>query len=218
MWQRSKIVSILLCKTEYCATTVNIIFNVTSNKPVPPPPPIDDDTPLRVANVNTDWNDIHNKFRTYFNYSMITLNYTRWINGTTMKNLNSSVMNIEMKVYTALTNLTDPQPHNIVEAVLILVDSLEYVNALFNGLYYTIEQLPTKIFKDSIIEHISYAPMNFVLHMGYFGWDGYRLYNDIKSEKYLDMCRRAAIIFRKFMYYDDDTLDEIHNRVSVYEI
>jgi len=201
----------------FSGTTVNIIFNVSTDKPIPPPPPIDDDFANRLE-LGTNWTDIHQKFRTYYNYSMITLNYTKWINGTTSRNLNSSVMSIEMKGYTALMLLYNPTPANILEAVLTIIDSLEYLNALFNGLYFAIEQIPQKIFKDSIFEHIAYTPLNLVLHLGYFVWDGYRLYNDWKADKYLDMSRRVAILFRKFMYFDEDTLDEILNKVSMSDI
>lgn len=209
----------------YSGDTVNIVFNVTTQAPVPRPSPFSaneesteyptiEEEEHSLLEVRTNWTDLHEKFREYYNYSMIILNYTKWINGTTSKNLNSSVMNIEMNLYTSLMELQKPEP-NIQEAILTLIDITLHVNALFNGIYFSIVQIPEKIFKDSVFQHIDYLPLNLLLHSGYFVYDGYRLYDDIVDKKYFDMCRRITIIIRKFLYFDEDVLDEINNGVSV---
>ncbi len=196
----------------HCGTTINIMINVTSARPVPPPPPVDDDLPMRV---NANWTDIHNNFRTYFNYSMITLNYTKWINATTANNLNSSVMDIEMKGYTAITLLNDA---NTMEGILTFIDVLSYVNTFFNGIYYTIQQLPVAMTKDTIFEHLAYAGLNQLLHVGYYAWNGWKLYGDFSAKEYDDVPRRIAIIFRRIIYFDEDTLDEINNGVDQWDV
>ncbi len=201
----------------FSGCTLNVIFNVTSDKPIPPPPPIEDDTPMTTA-VGTNWTDIHHKFREYYNYTMIAFNYTRWVNATTSKNLNSSVMNIEMKAYTALMLLNNPKEKNILEAVLTAIDILDYMNVLFNAIYFTVEQVPMNILKDSIIQHFSYAPVNSILHIGYVGWDSYKIVTDLKEGNYRDLSRRIAVIFRKLLYFDDDTLDEIFAKVPIADI
>jgi hypothetical protein len=189
---------------------VNLILNVTSDHPTPPDPPKEEDDKLFRKNSNGE--GIHDTFRAYFNYTMITLNYTKWVNTTTINNLNSSVLDIEMKWYTAILEFSKP---NVMEGVLLLTDSLAFVNKLFNGLYFTTQQLPEKVFKDSIFEHITYAHRNLIQHLGYFIYHGKLLLDDWNSKQYLDMCRRIAVLARKVLYFDEDVLDDISTVLEI---
>jgi hypothetical protein len=219
----------------YIGDAVNIIFNVTSLSPIPRPAPSSDpmvsplDLPVDLpvdgkgelrqvvpmSGPRTDWEDVHKKFRLYYNYSMLVLNYTKWINATTSNNLNSSVMGIEMNLYTGIKLLKDP---TMVEGVMTLIDIVLDVNGLFNGIYFAIVQIPQKMLKDTVFEHIDYLWLNLLQHVGYFIYHGYRLVEDILAHKYLDMVRRTTIIARRFLYFDEDVLDDIHNGVSVNDI
>ena len=192
----------------YLGNSVNIVVNVTSDKPVPPPPPSFNIQAVELT-VGTNWTDIHSKFLGAFNYTITTLNYTHWVNETTAHNLNHSIIGIELKAYTAIMCLTDPKHRDVLEAVLSIFDMLEYDNTLFNGIYYTVKQLPKAVIKNSIFEHIKYAPLNFFLHLGFVIWDGSKMITDIKTGNTKDMVRRIATIFRKIIYFDEDTLEEI---------
>lgn len=199
----------------YSGDIINAIFNVTQKQPIPLPPPImlpqrnDDDYLVHtlpsqsLTQPNINWDDFHKDFRMYFNYSMIYLNYTKWINATTFRNLNSSVTNIELSLYNAF-NAKDQR-----EQVLTFIDITLYLNALFNGFYFTGLQLPKKITKNTVFQHPEYFGLNLLLHSGYFLYDGGKIAMDIKDKKYFDMVRRISIIVRKMFYLDDDILDEI---------
>ena len=205
------------CGGYYSGNTVNMIFNVTSPKPMPPPYP-DDDSLMHFPHglgITTNWTDIHLKFREYYNYTMISLNYTKWINATTATNLNSSVMNSELKIYNSFMSFSKG---DIIEGILDIIDTLEYLNKFYNGVYYTIEQVPTKILKDTVFEYITFLPLNLLQHLGYFAWDGYKIYDDLQKHKYADMCRRIAIVARKFLYFDEDVLDDITHHVQLSDL
>lgn len=209
----------------YSGEIINLLVNVTSPNPIPEPPPIstqdlvfdysplsDEVTPLKIT-----WDEFHTYFQRYFNYSMISLNYTKWINATTANNLNESTWKIELSVYKGVKELMNPKP-NIREAVLTFTDIFQFLNQLFRGVYFTIEQIPKKVWKDTVFEHLDYLYLNLLQHSGYFIWNGWKLYEDIRDSKYLDMIRRITTILRKFLYFDEDVLDDILSGVTVEDI
>lgn len=198
---------------ESAGKVVNIVLNVTSDHPTPPDPPTKEDDELSNLKIALG-EGIHDTFRAYFNYTMITLNYTKWVNTTTINNLNSSVMDMEMKWHLAVTELSKPQP-NVLEGFLLFTDSLQFVNKLFNGIWFTMQQAPERMFKDSIFQYITYAHQNLIQHLGYFLYHGKLLLDDMQNKQYLDMCRRLAIIFRKILYFDEDVLDDISTVLEI---
>ena len=211
----------------YSGDILNLVLNVTTPSPVPIPDPTNEPYIMKhsfvqpvtyeLEEVPTDWKDIHTFFREYFNYTMIVFNYTKWVNVTTYNNLNSSVSNLELNLYLGLIEFTKDKP-NIREAVLNLIDTTYYINGLFNGVYFSIKQVPEKMFKDTIFEHLDYWYMNLIQHAGYFLYDGYKLIEAIIQHNLLNVCRRATIIVRKIIYFDEDVIDEINNKVPVQDI
>ncbi len=215
----------------YSGEILNIVFNVTSQHPVPEPPPVDEivETPLqnettlgaaivkRAPILQANWTEVHLKFREYFNYTMIAFNYTRWVNITTFNNLNSSVANIEMKIYESLSEFGKKVP-DVKEAILDLIDINLYLNDLFNGIWFSIKQVPESIFKDNVFQHIEYLHVNAIQHAGYFIYHGYRLVQNAMQKRYWEVARRATIILRKFFYFDADVLEEIYNGIPAKDI
>ncbi len=223
----------------YAGSLLNAVFNVTSTSPIPVPGPMvpfqteavldllnmhrefalpdaEAKSGLAVsARLQANWTDIHDKFQLYFHHSMIVLNYTKWINATTFYNLNFSIASVETLAYNVIMEFSKS---NVKEAVLKIIDTTLYLNALFNGIYFTVTQVPAAIFKDTVFEHVDYLWLNTLLHSGYFIFNGYKLATSLANRRYLDVARRATVIMRKFLYFDPDVLEEIHSKISVMKI
>jgi hypothetical protein len=185
----------------------NIIFNVTSPDPIPDP--IDRPRLLEEA-PSFDWDAFHSNFRKYFNHTMTAIRGFKWINETTFLNLNESISHIELQIYKGIKELSKPNP-NTKEGVFLLIDIVGYLNGLFNGAYFTIEQVSKTILRDTIFGHISHAWMNLVQHVGYFIYHGIKLHKAINSKNYFDITKRITIIIRRVLYFDPDVLDDILN-------
>ena len=161
-----------------------------------------------------DWDNFHKEFIKYFGYVIITLNYTKLVDIEHIRNLNGSVLEMEMKVY---QSSKDFKNKNILEGCLKLVDTLKFVNKLFRSSYFSVVQVLQKGGKNLIFEHLEYFTTNLLLHSGYFLWDGYKLIEAIISKDVNEILRRSIVIARKILYLDDDAIIDMLSEIEAIE-
>lgn len=187
---------------------INFLLNVT--KDIPPPPPI----MLRsVPSIN--WDDVFHMLKEITNHAMTTFKYAKIVNETTFTNLNTSLVSIQSTVYNMILQFG----HNeTFEGILLGFDILGYFNKLWNGIYYTAIQLPEKLGNGTIIQYPSYFLHNLLLHASYIGMHVWNAVVDLSKKDYISGTRRIAIIVKKLLWFDEETLEEIKQKTTIEEI
>jgi hypothetical protein len=193
----------------YTGDIVNIVLNVSNEHPKA--------TNYQFAAPivpSIDWDVFHEKFVKYFGYSIIVLNHTKFVDAEHINELNTAVLGIEMKIYLSTKDFTD---NKILEGALKLVDILKFANKLFRGSYFSIVQVAERCSKNLIFSHWEYFTTNLLLHSGYFIWDGYKLVVGIIEGDWKEILRRGIVVARKFLYLDDDAINDMLSKIEAIE-
>ena len=191
-------------------TVTNFVLNVTKNKPPPPPPST---KPIQVES-SIDWDNIFNKIRIITNYTLTCLKYSKIINDTTFRNLNNSLIQIESKAYNAFLKFKKKE---WAEGILLTVDTLEYLNMLWKGLFFTFLQVPDSL-SNTIFKYPLYIGVHYILHSSYIGWTIWNAYKELMDGDGVTAAKKISILVNKALFFDDFTLEEIKLKTPVQEL
>jgi hypothetical protein len=189
---------------------LNIIVNVSSQMPIPinrPVPPTEDIIipPMKT----TSYGKFHDKFQTWFEITMVTLNFTKLSNSTVMNHFNESVWMIEYDIHAAISCFRMKKP-DVMNGILYIVDILASLNYLLLGSVGLYQEVPKRIAEDNVFMDLQYFLKNMGVNAGFLIWDIVAIIIDSKNKHPVDIARRVGDLVNKLLFFSQYVIDDMN--------